>query len=170
MLEPGRGAPYLVLAEQFDVASSAQLDLAAASSPTGGSTSGGANGRTESALGERYRALGNPVERMPPGGPSLTWFDRAPPTGFPQDLPNPLFDLQTRFAQGELLREGVAALAGDGWRASPQGDYTQITLGDRTWRAVVGYPLWAGGDYLLVYADAPVLYKLMRPAAQASDQ
>ena len=149
-LEPGRGAPYLVLAERFDAADLANAEV------TGGSGTGGSSS-------ERYRALGNPAQRLAPAGPSLTWFDRAPPRGFPTDLNEPLFNLQTRFVNGELQKEDSNTLSGDGWTASPQGDYTQISVGDRTWRAVVGYPLWAGGDYLLVYADMPMLYKLVRP-------
>ncbi len=168
--EPGRGAPFLVLAEQFDLASyltsdSANADLPNASSDSstaGGSATGGSAAPQNSPRAERYRALGNPIERISPGGPSLTWFDRAPPEGFPTDLSEPLFDLGTRFTEGELTRE-PRTLTGDGWSASAQGDYTQLSVGNRDWRAVVGYPLWAGGDYLLVFADVPVLYKLVRP-------
>ena len=163
--EPGRGAPFLVLAEQFDLTSdptsnSANTDVPNASS--GGSASGGSTAPQNVSRAERYRALGNPIERMPQSGPSLTWFDRAPPEGFPTDLSEPLFDLGTRFTEGELTRE-PRTLTGDGWSASAQGDYTQLSVGNRDWRAVVGYPLWAGGDYLLVFADVPVLYKLVRP-------
>ena len=160
-LEPGRGAPYLVLAEQFDLTGASDGE-ASGGDGSGGSASGGAGGGDR----ERFRALGNPNERMPAGGPSLTWFNRAPPEGFPTDLPTPLFDLQDMFVGGELSGE-PGTLSGDGWRASAQGDYTQISVGERSWRAVVGYPLWALGDYLLVYADVPVLYKLTSPQGEA---
>ena len=153
-LEPGRGAPYLVLAERFNASDLVNAEVTGGSG-TGGSVSSGSSS-------ERYRALGNPAQRLSPAGPSLTWFDRAPPEGFPTDLNEPLFDLQTRFVDG-ALQEDSNTLSGDGWTATPQGEYTQISVDDRTWRAVVGYPLWAGGDYLLVYADMPVLYKLVRP-------
>ncbi len=166
LFEPGRGAPYLVLAEQFGMAAERAAVLGT-SAVSGGAVSGGSTSDVAALRGERYRALGNPPERMPPGGPSLTWFNRAPPEGFPTDLPVPLFDLQTLFSEGELGRDTSRTLLGDGWSASPQGDYTQLSVGERTWRAVVGYPLWAGGDYLLVYADAPVLYKLVRPGQTA---
>ncbi len=185
--EPGRGAPFLVLAEQFVLTGNAQQVSSTPASPaadgpaaddpvSGGATSGSSPSDAISsdavgsnALGERLRALGNPAERTPPGGPSLTWFDRAPPEGFPTDLPAPLFDLQTLFDDGELERDPSRTLTGDGWQASPQGEYTELSVGERTWRAVVGYPLWAGGDYLLVYTDAPVLYKLVRPGQAAED-
>ena len=163
LLEPGRGAPYLVLAEQFALGPDE-----APSAATGG-VSGGAASPSPGRTSERYRALGNPAERMPPGGPDLTWFNRAPPEGFPAELPEPLFDLETAFTEDELVRE-PRTLSGDGWSAAAQGDYTQLSLGDRRWRAVVGYPLWAGGDYLLVYSDAPVLYKLVRPQQAAQSQ
>ena len=182
LFEPGRGAPFLVLAEQFTL-TEANPDSVSTSAVSGGAfdsasessaldaVTGGSDASSNRSSRERYRALGNPAERMPPGGPSLTWFNRAPPAGFPTDLPTPLFDLQTLFPEGELERED-RTLTGDGWSASSQGDYTQLSVGDRTWRAVVGYPLWAEGAYLLVYADAPVLYKLVRPgqAAQGTGQ
>ena len=164
LLEPGRGAPYLVLAEQFALGSDGAAATGGVSSDVSGGAATSSPGRSE-----RYRALGNPAERMPPGGPDLTWFNRAPPEGFPTELPEPLFTLGDAFAEGELVRE-PRTLSGDGWSAAAQGDYTQLSLGDRRWRAVVGYPLWAGGDYLLVYTDAPVLYKLMRPQQAAQSQ
>ena len=165
-LEPGRGAPFLVLAEQLDLSAAARQ----VSSVSSNAVSGGAPPSGSSSNSERYRALGNPTDGMPLGGPSLTWFNRAPPEGFPTDLPAPLFDLQSRFVEGELERDPSSTLTGDGWSASPQGEYTQLSVGERTWRAVVGYPLWAGGDYLLVYADAPVLYRLVRPGQEDSDE
>ena len=146
--EPGRGAPFLVVAERFDPVSR-----------TGG----------------RYPALGNPVVGNPvvgnpvvgPGtarlgvaGPDLTWFGQAAPETFPEELPDPLFSLSGPPRQGP-----TGNLAGTGWGAARDGGYTALTAGERRWRAVVGRPLWAGGDFLLVYTgEEAVLYEVTPPA------
>ena len=138
-LEPGRGAPFLVVAERFDPASR-----------TGG----------------RYPALGNPVggnpgtARLGVAGPDLTWFGQAAPEAFPDALPDPLFSLSGPPRQGP-----TGNLAGTGWGAARDGGYTALTAGERRWRAVVGRPLWAGGDFLLVYTgEEAVLYEVRPPA------
>ena len=92
-LEPGRGAPYLVLAERFNASTLAAAEV------TGGSNTGGSSS-------ERYRALGNPAQRLAPAGPSLTWFDRAPPQGFPTDLNEPLFNLQNALRKWGIAKRG----------------------------------------------------------------
>ncbi len=142
-LEPGRGAPFLVVAERFDPVSR-----------TGG----------------RYPALGNPVvntvvgpgtARLGVAGPDLTWFGQAAPEAFPDALPDPLFSLSGPPRQ----EEPTGNLAGTGWGAARDGGYTALTAGERRWRAVVGRPLWAGGDFLLVYTgEEAVLYEVTPPA------
>ena len=145
---PGRGAPFLVVAERFDPVSR-----------TGG----------------RYPALGNPVVGNPvvgnpvvgPGtarlgvaGPDLTWFGQAAPEAFPDALPDPLFSLSGPPWQGP-----TGNLVGTSWSAARDGGYTALTAGERRWRAVVGRPLWAGGDFLLVYTgEEAVLYEVTPPA------
>ena len=138
--EPGRGAPFLVVAERFDPVSR-----------TGG----------------RYPALGNPVvgnpgtARIGVAGPDLTWFGQAAPEAFPEELPDPLFSLSTPPRQDEP----TGNLAGAGWSAVRDGSYTALTAGKRRWRAVVGRPLWAGGDFLLVYmGEEAILYEVTPPA------
>lgn len=134
-LEPGRGAPFLVVAERFDPVSR-----------TGG----------------RYPALGNPgTARLGAAGPELTWFGQAAPKAFPEGLPDPLFSFSAPPQQGET----AGSLAGTGWTAARDGRYTALTAGSRRWRAVVGSPLWAGGDFLLVYTgEEAVLYEVAPPA------
>ncbi len=137
--ESGRGAPFLIVAERFDPVSR-----------TGG----------------RYPALGNPGTARPrpsPAGPALTWFGQAAPETFPEGLPEPLFSLQATLREGKVVPPS-GSLPGDGWRARRDGPYTALSEGSRTWRAVVGQPLWAGGDYLLVYAgEQVVLYEITAP-------
>ena len=134
--EPGRGAPFLVVAERFDPVSR-----------TGG----------------RYPALGNPGS-VSAAGPELTWFGQAPPETFPQALPEPLFSLAS-FVQNAQVVPPAGALTGGGWQAVRDGHYTVLSVGPRRWRAVVGQPLWAGGDFLLVYARPEiVLYQITSPS------
>jgi len=130
--EPGRSAPFLIVAERFDPVSR-----------TGG----------------RYPALGNPgAARLAPAGPPLTWFGRAAPEGFPEGLPEPIFSLRAGPPQEGRLR-------GDGWRVRRDEGFTALSVGERTWRAVVGEPLWAGGDFLLVGSgEEVVLYEVAAPA------
>ncbi len=133
--EPGRGAPFLVVAERFDPVSR-----------TGG----------------RYPALGNPGTANA-AGPELTWFGQAPPETFPQALPDPLFSL-TSVVQNARVVLPAGALTGGRWQAVRDGRYTVLSVSSRQWRAVVGQPLWAGGDFLLVYARPEiVLYQITSP-------
>lgn len=113
-----------------------------------------------SRTGGRYPALGNPAAaRLPPAGPPLTWFGRAAPETFPGTLPEPLFSLEGRRVPPP------GGLQGDGWQARRDERFTALSAASRTWRAVVGQPLWAGGDYLLVYAgEQVVLYEVAAPA------
>jgi hypothetical protein len=137
--EPGRGAPFLVVAERFDPVSR-----------TGG----------------RYPALGNPsAARLAPAGPALTWFGQSAPESFPETLPDPLFALSRAVQEGRVVPPQTGQFQGAGWQTRRDGRFTALSSGERAWRAVVGQPLWAGGDYLLVYADAQVvLYEVAAPA------
>ena len=129
------GTPYIVVAERFDPASG---------------------------TGARYPALGNPASQgTRPAGPDLIWFGQAAPQGFPDALPDPLFSLSSMMQSGSLPD---GELTGDGWQVRIDGDFTRIVLGNRTWRALVGRPLWAGGNFLLVLASGEIaLYEMTRP-------
>ena len=134
--EPGRGTPFLVVAERFDPVSR-----------TGG----------------RYPALGKP-DTLKAAGPDLTWFGTSPPEVFPKALPDPLFSLSSLVQQGRIVPP-TGVLSGEGWQAAQDGRYTALSVGSRRWRAVVGQPLWAGGDFLLVYARPRlVLYQITPPS------
>jgi len=138
--EPGRGAPFLVVAERFDPV-----------------------GRT----GGRYSALGNPgTTQLSAAGPRLTWFGQRVPEGFPEGLPKPLFSLRTLVQGGRVVPSETGDFAGNGWQVKPDGDFTAFLVGARTWRAVVGQPLWAGGNYLLVYKGQQVTLYEVEPSAR----
>ncbi len=138
------GLPYLVLAERF-------------------------NPQT----GERQRlpALGNPEgQTASAAGPELTWFDQAPPAGFPRRLVGQLFTpekiLGSHPETGEAAQSDPESLVGDGWTASADGGYTRVTLADsdKSWRIVAGYPLLAYHSFLLVYDQQKILlYSLIEP-------
>ena len=135
--EPGRGTPFLVVAERFDPVSR-----------TGG----------------RYPALGKPESTLKAAGPDLTWFGTSSPDVFPKTLPDPLFSLSSLLQQGQVVPP-TGVVSGEGWQAAPDGRYTALSVGSRRWRAVVGQPLWAGGDFLLVYARPRiVLYQVTPPS------
>ena len=134
--EPGRGAPFLVVAERFDPVSR-----------TGG----------------RYPVLGNPKSAPKAAGPELTWFGQSPPETFPETLPDPLFSFSSLVQDGRVFPP-TGVLTGGSWQAVRDGRYTMLSVDDRRWRAVVGQPLWAGGDFLLVYARPEVvLYQITSP-------
>jgi len=138
--EPGRGAPFLVVAERFDPVSR-----------TGG----------------RYSALGNPgTAQLSAAGPRLTWFGQGVPEGFPEGPPKALFSLRTLVQGGRVVPPKTGSFGGNGWRVGPDGDFTAFSVGSRTWRAVVGQPLWAGGDYLLVYKGRQVTLYEVEPSAR----
>ena len=135
--ESGRGSPFLVAAERFDPLSR-----------TGG----------------RYPALGNPGTTLGVAGPELTWFGRSPPETFPESLPEPRFSLSSLVQAGQIISP-TGALTGRRWRAVRDGPYTALSVGSRRWRAVVGQPLWAGHDFLLVYVRPSVaLYQITPPS------
>lgn len=136
--EPGRGAPFLIVAERFEP-------------PT----------RT----GGRYPALGSPgAAPLPPAGPELVWFGQAAPETFPAALGEPLFPLGAVLEEGRVVPPQAGRFQGAGWETRRDGRFTALATGSRTWRAVVGEPLWAGGDYLLVYAgEQLVLYEVTEP-------
>ena len=138
--EPGRGAPFLVVAERFDPVSR-----------TGG----------------RYSALGNPgAAQLTVAGPPLTWFGQAVPEGFPEGLPEPLFSLREFVQGGRVVPPTTGRFQGNGWQVELDGVFTAFSVGSRTWRAVVGQPLWAGGDYLLVYEGEQVVLYEVGPSAR----
>lgn len=106
--------------------------------------------------GERnlLKALGQPLSELGPKGPDLQWFADE---GVTLTEPEPLFDLAFADASQELLLL-------DSWRAVADGDYTRLESldGQKTWRAVAGRPLWAGGDILIAdNGDDVLVYRLL---------
>lgn len=105
--------------------------------------------------GGRYPALGNPgVGHFDALGPSdLTWFGQQPRGEFAVSQEQALFDLRSLKQRGKLQLKNGYKVAGKSWQAEKDGVFTTLTQGDRRWRALIGAPLWAGGQYLLTYQD-----------------
>lgn len=137
---PGQGLPYVVIVERYNIAT----------------------GATQS-----YDALGDVPEGMPSAaGPSLTWFARAIPERLPMALGETVLEPRAILGLNRsltLLPEAdELQLTGDGWQAAAEDGFARVALADGvSWRAVVGFPLWAAGDYLLTFADDELLlYRL----------
>ncbi|MDQ3459422.1 MAG: SPOR domain-containing protein [Deinococcota bacterium] len=123
---------------------------------------------------ERWRADGS-AERLPalgdPGfwdsggeGPPLAWLNGEVPALPSARLPAPLVIVSGRLPGGEAEEGEPGWLQGEGWQARPDGDFTRLASGGRDWRALGGYPLWAGGDYLLTLSEGDLaLYWLSPP-------
>ena len=112
-------------------------------------------------------------------GPALRWFDSLAEN--PPALPRSLDVVQEPFnlireASGDTVDIGAnfpampaaqsLELTGRGWRAEPDGIYTRITLqaSGQSWRALIGYPLWAHEEHLLVFVDNDIaLYTIYSP-------
>ncbi len=136
--EPGRGAPFLVLAERYNLFTGER---------------------------ELYPALGLPREGVTPdAGPPLEWLrGTTPPEGFVEGLISARFDPYELLGTGlnpdpSQLDAGALELSGRTWQATPESGYVRLNFDDgSSWRAVVGFPLWAFGDYLVVFQDTRIL-------------
>lgn len=137
---PGTGRPYLVRAETLDLRTLERT---------------------------RLEALGDPDRNGGEAGPELVWFGGGEPEEFPQEVGTPFFEPAAWLEPDPSVPPDPERLLlnGDGWQALPDDDYTRIQLdtSERGWRAVAGTPLWAFGDFLLVYHDdAFQLYRFVR--------
>jgi hypothetical protein len=137
---PGQGMPYVVIVERYNIAT----------------------GATQS-----YDALGDvPAGMSASAGPSLTWFARSIPERLPMSLGETVLEPRAILGLNRsltLLPEAdELQLTGDGWQAEAEDGFARLALDDGTsWRALVGFPLWAAGDYLLTFAnDELLLYRL----------
>ena len=137
--QPGSGLPYLVRAERRDL---------------------------DTGEGRYYPALGLPQTRDP-AGPALRWLEGEEPEGFLRGLPEPVFDADLVLGEDTGGSEAATPspetlVSGAGWTASPDDAYTRLRLEPtgRNWRAVAGYPLFAHGNFLLVFEEEQVqLYR-----------
>ncbi|MEM6428012.1 MAG: SPOR domain-containing protein [Deinococcota bacterium] len=134
------GVPFLVIVERYNILS----------------------GATQS-----YDALGDVPDGMnAPAGPSLTWYARAVPENLPMSIGETVLEPRAILGLNRsltLLPEAdELMLTGGTWRASAEDGFSRIDLNSgASWRAVVGFPLWASGEYLLAFAnDELVVYHL----------
>ncbi|MEM7736443.1 MAG: SPOR domain-containing protein [Deinococcota bacterium] len=174
----GLGRDDAVAASLAQVARTMELDVATVSEfvryPVDGSVNGGVpflviverynilTGATQS-----YDALGDVPDGMnAPAGPSLTWYARAVPENLPMSIGETVLEPRAILGLNRSLTLLPAAdelmLTGDAWQASAEDGFTRIDLNSGTsWRAVVGFPLWATGEYVLAFAnDELVVYHL----------
>ncbi len=108
---------------------------------------------------ERLRSIGQPR----PNQDNLGLLLEGPSTflGEAVDILSP--DDATLFIPNERtpLPE---TLSGNGWQAKSDGDFVTLSVGDKTWRAAVGQPLWASGDLLISFYESQILlYNLQKP-------
>lgn len=110
-----------------------------------------------------YPALGYPAETLGQAGPQMVWLDRGADEGLPESLVHPAFNLQimpgVQLTEATLPDPASLQLDGDGWRALPDAGFISLTDGTNQWKAALGYPLYAYGEFLLThYGNEVLLY------------
>lgn len=113
--------------------------------------------RVNLATGEStlLRALGQPASGLDGDGPDLRWLGGTEPLKLedPAVLFEPRPDSET-----------PPVWAGDGWQARVDGEYTELhaEASQKSWRAVVGRPVWAMGSVLVTISeDEALVYHLV---------
>ncbi|MGL4611593.1 MAG: SPOR domain-containing protein [Trueperaceae bacterium] len=108
---------------------------------------------------ERLRAIGQP--RFNQDNLGLTSY--GPSSFFGENLELALPDTNTIF-EPNTNTEPMSDLKGEGWEAKADGAYLSLVVGERTWRAANGQPLWGSGDLLLsLYDNQVLIYRLVEP-------
>jgi SPOR domain len=101
---------------------------------------------------ERLRAIGQPR----PNEDNLGLRNDGPSSFFGESVQIPLPEASTVF-EPSSSSQAPDELMGNGWLASSDGDYVNLTVAGKTWRAAIGEPLWASGDLLISIHDNQVL-------------
>jgi SPOR domain len=108
---------------------------------------------------ERLRAIGQPR----PNEDNLGLRNDGPSAFFGESVQIPLPEASTVF-EPSSSSQAPDELTGNGWLASSDGDYVNLTVAGKTWRAAIGEPLWASGDLLISIHDNQVLiYQFQEP-------
>ncbi len=103
------------------------------------------------------RALGQPRQGLAADGPELQVFSGQPELVIRH--PEALLELNT------LNQSAVQVLSTDHWQAQADGAFVSVSVATRReWRAAVGQPLWAHGEFLISRAGQDLLiYRLVEP-------
>jgi hypothetical protein len=108
---------------------------------------------------ERLRSVGQPRPNQDNLG--LTLY--GPSTFLGETVEIALPEENTIFEPNE--RTPVADdLLGNGWQAGSDDGFVTLSVGDKTWRAAVGQPLWASGNLLISFYEGQILvYHIQQP-------
>jgi cell division septation protein DedD len=105
---------------------------------------------------ERLRSIGQPRPNQENLG--LTLY--GPTTFFGETVAIPVVTMVELSDQTQAPDE----VFGNGWQASREDAFATLTVGDQTWRAAVGQPVWVSGDLLIsLYNDQLLLYQIQQP-------
>jgi hypothetical protein len=127
--EFNQGRPFLVVAEELNMASGER---------------------------RRLRVLGQPASEWTQNGPGLLWFSGEPEQR--AAAPEPLFTVSAATARTLPQPERVT---GNIFTAFADGDFGRLESAGRSWRALVGTPIWAEEDVLLTLRDNDIyLYRI----------
>jgi hypothetical protein len=106
----------------------------------------------------RLRVLGQPASELSPIGPALLWFSGEPERSATE--PEPLLSISATSAPPSPPERVTGAL----FSAFADGDFGRLETGGRSWRALVGAPIWAQGDVVVTLSESTVyLYRIVRP-------
>ncbi len=108
---------------------------------------------------ERFRAIGQPR----PNEDNLGLSSDGPASFFGESVDIPSPDAST-IVEPSSSSETPDELLGNGWSASGDDEYVNLTVNGKTWRAANGKPVWANGDLLIsIYEGQGLLYQFREP-------
>jgi SPOR domain len=108
---------------------------------------------------ERIRSIGQPR----PNQENLGLTQDGPATFLGEAVAIPVPEAGSVFEPSEAS-EIPDEVSGDGWQAGSDDDFVMLTAEGKTWRAAIGQPLWANGDFLIcLYNKLVLLYRIQQP-------
>lgn len=112
-----------------------------------------------------YPVVGYPNGNTPQAGPQGVWLDRGAEGSIPEVLTPPVFNLQimpgVQLSEATLPEPNSLQLRGKGWLALPDAGFISLSDGTNQWKAALGYPLYAHGEFLLThYGNEILLYRV----------
>jgi SPOR domain len=108
---------------------------------------------------ERLRAIGQPR----PNETNLGLRSDGPSTFFGEKVEVASPDTSSVF-EPSSASQASSELVGNGWQASADEAYVNLTVNGKTWRAANGQPVWASGDLLIsIYENQVLIYQFQKP-------